>query len=177
MKYRRPGSDLTQTGLSGGVPDVKNPVTSEDKGTESLTEPEPVSGPQIKISLSGKPGIALALAQLATKKLENLLTKKNTANPQNISITGQIVIRNISEMPPDKEGALTTLMTVAVNGLTFGDNKTTRSLSILSVTVQGKGSAKAFLPEVASALAREIANETSLKEKSKKKENSGSGFE
>ena len=172
-----PGSDLTQTGLSGGVTVEKDPVTSEDKSTESLTEPEPVSDPRIKISLSGKPGIALSLAQLTTEKLENLLTKKNIADPQNIGITGQIVIRNISEMPPDKGGALTTLMTVAVNGLTFGDNKTKRSLPVFSITVQGKGSVKTFLPEAASALAREIANETSLKKERKKKEKPGSGFE
>ena len=173
----RPGSDLTQTQLPEEVINEKNPVKNDGRGPVSFTRPVSVSGPQIKISLSGKPGISSSLAQLTTEKLENLLIKKNAANPQIISITGQVVIRNINEMPPDKEGTLTTLMTVAVNGLTFGGGKTTRSLPILSVTVQGKGSAKTFLPEAASALAREIANETLLQEESKKEENPGSGFE
>ena len=172
-----PGSDLTQTQLPEEVINEKNPVKNDGRGPVSFTRPVSVSGPQIKISLSGKPGISSSLAQLTTEKLENLLIKKNAANPQIISITGQVVIRNINEMPPDKEGTLTTLMTVAVNGLTFGGGKTTRSLPILSVTVQGKGSAKTFLPEAASALAREIANETLLQEESKKEENPGSGFE
>jgi len=171
-----PGSDLTQTELPEVVIDGKIPVDN-GKDTTPLIDPVSVTGPQIKISLSGKPGISSSLAQLTTEKLENLLTRKNAANPQIIKIAGEVVIRNISEMPPDKEGNLTTLMTVAVNGLVFGGGKTPRSLPVLSVTLQGKGSAKAFLPQVASALAREIANETSLQKKSKKKATPGSGFE
>ena len=172
-----PESDLTQTELPGETTDEKNSIKNDGRVPVSLTKPLPVSDFQVKIRLSGKPGMSLSLAQLTTEKLETLLTKNNAANTEIISIAGQVVIRNISEMPPDKEGTLTTLMTVAVNGLTFGDGKGLRSLPILSVTVQGKGSARAFLPEAASALAREIANETSLKEKRKKKENPGSGFE
>jgi len=172
-----PGNNLTKTQLSGGVTDEKNLIKNDDKGAASLTQPVSMPGPRVKIRLSGKPGITLSLAQLTAEKLENLLTKKNAPNPQIISITGQVVIRNINEKPPDKEGALTTLMTVAVNGLTFGGGKTTRSLPVLSVTMQGKGSAKTFLPEVASALAREIANEALLQEESKKEESPGSGFE
>jgi len=173
----QPGSNLTQTELPKGVADEKTSVKKDGRDPASLTKPLSVPGSQVKIRLSGKPGMSLSLAQLTTEKLENLLTKKNPANPQIISITGQVVIRNINEMPPDKEGALTTLMTVAVNGLTFRVGKTTRSLPVLSVTVQGKGTAKIFLPEVASALAREIGNETSLQEKIKKEANPGSGFE
>jgi len=172
-----PGGDLTKTELPEGVIDKKNSVKNNDGDPASLTKPLPVSGPQIKISLSGKPGISSSLAQLTAEKLEKLLAKKNAANPQIISITGQIVIWNINEMPADKKGALTTLMTVAVNGLTFEGGKKTRSLPVLSVTIQGKGSPKAFLPEVATALAREIANEISFREKSKKAESPGSGFE
>jgi len=171
------GSDLIQTQLPEEVTDEKTAVTNDGKGTAPLTESVPVPGPGVNIKLSGKPGIATSLAQLTTEKLENLLTKKNAANPQIINITGQVVIRNISEMPPDKEGALSARMTVAVTGLTFGGGKTTRSLPVLSVTVHGKGSAKTFLPEVASALAREIANKTSLQEESRKEENAGRGFE
>ena len=142
-----------------------------------MTKPEPEPVSRLKIRLSGKPGMSLSLAQLTTEKLEAFLTKNNAVNTEIISIAGQVVIRNISEMPPDKEGTLTTLMTVAVNGLTFKDGRRTRSLPVLSITVQGKGSAKAFLPEVATALAREIANETSMQEKSRKKATPGSGFE
>ena len=172
-----PGSNLTQTELPEGATDEKHPVKNDGKGPASLTQPVVVPGPQVKITLSAEPGIASSLAQLTTEKLENLLTKENAANPQIISITGRVVIRNISEMPPDKEGALTTLMTVAVNGLTFGNGKTMVSLPVLSVTIQGKGSAITFLPEAASALAREIANKTFLQAENKKEEAAGRGFE
>ena len=172
-----PGSNLPQVELPEVVIDEKIPVENNAKDTTPLIDPVSVTGPKIKISLSGKPGISSSLAQLTTEKLESLLIKKTGANTHIINITGQVVIRNISEMPPDKEGALTTLMTVAVNGLTFGGGKKTRSLPVLSITVQGKGSARTFLAEAASALAREIANETSLQEENKKVENPGSGFE
>ncbi len=170
-------SDLTQTQLPGGVTDEKNAVRNDGRGPASLTQPVLVPGARVKIRLSGKPGIASYLAQLTTEKLENLLTKENAANPQIISITGQVVIRNIREMPPGKNVALTTRMTVAVNGLTFGNGKTMAPFPALSVTVQGKGPAKTFLPEVASALAREIANKTLFQEENKKEENAGRGFE
>ena len=172
-----PEGNLTQTRLSDEVIEEKNSINNGGKGAVSLTQPVFLPGPRVNIRLSGRSGISSSLAQLTTEKLENLLTKKPSANPQPINITGQVVIRNINEIPSDNEDALTTLMTVAVNGLTFEGGKTTRSLPVLSITVQGQGSIETFLPEAASALAREIANETSLKKESKKKEHTGSGFE
>ncbi len=170
-------SDLAQTQLPEGVTDEKNTDRNNGRGLASLIQPVLVPGPRVKIRLSGKPGIASYLAQLTTEKLENLLTKKNAANPQIFSITGRVVIRNISEMPPDKKGAISTRMTVALNGLTFGNGKTMAPLPAISVMVQGKGPAKTFLPEAALALAREIANKIPLQKESKKEENAGRGFE